>query len=76
MKTKNNTVYVLSSRIYNGSLYLKNSRQARATLKLNEAKVFKSEDQVKHFLGKCKAEYWQIQPISSKIIFEAKLKGI
>lgn len=76
MKAKNNTVYILSSSFYTDEvMYSQNSHRARFTLKLSNARVFKLEDQARHFLDKL-TKHWRVQPISSKIIFEARLKGI
>lgn len=78
MKTKDNTVYILSSKYFAGeAIYLQSSyKTERITLKLGKAGVFKSEDQARHFLGPLRGGIWVIQPISSEIIFEARLKGI
>ena len=48
----------------------------RVTLKLGQAGVFESRDQARDFLGEYRATLWQIQPISPKTIFKARLEGI
>ncbi len=77
MKVKNNIVYILLSNVAEKIIYLRTSYiMERVTLKLGQAGVFESRDQARDFLGEYRATLWQIQPISPKTIFKARLEGI
>lgn len=79
MKAKDNTVYILSS-CYRGDQLMYAQKFGKsgydATLKLCKAKVFSCRAHAKYFLDNHASFSWQVQPILSKIIFEARLKGI
>lgn len=78
MKAKDNTVYILSS-CYRGDrlMYVqKFGKTSYATLKLCKARMFSCRAHAKYFLDNHASSSWRVKPISSKIIFEARLKGI
>lgn len=82
-KAKNNITYVLSYVLSSHSfehkpMYIRyHNSLNQATSKLGAALIFKSKKQAKTFLrNNMISSTWSAKPISSKIIFKARLKGI
>lgn len=69
------TVYILSAS-YNGSrlMYAGGGDKLSATLRLGQAKQFPSETHARMYMIEAH-ETWQVQKITKKKIFEARLHG-
>ncbi len=75
MTSPNDTVYILSAN-YSGEklMYYAAVNRLGSTLKLSQANVFHAREEAEEELDII-AGHWQIQTISAKKLFAARLKG-